>query len=26
MKAARNGDLVTVGGLDELMADLNADD
>jgi DNA-damage-inducible protein J len=26
MKAARGGDLVTVGGLDELMADLNADD
>jgi DNA-damage-inducible protein J len=26
MKAARRGELVTVGGLEELMADLNADD
>ena len=26
MKAARRGDLITVGGVDELMADLNADD
>jgi DNA-damage-inducible protein J len=26
MKAARRGDLVTVGGVDELMADLHADD
>ncbi len=26
MKAARRGDLVEVGGVDELMADLNADD
>ena len=26
MKAARAGDLVTVGGVDDLMSDLNADD
>jgi DNA-damage-inducible protein J len=26
MKAARAGDLVTVGGVDELLADLNEDD
>jgi len=26
MKAARRGDLVTVGSVDELMADLHADD
>ena len=26
MKAARRGDLVEVGGVDELMADLDADD
>ena len=26
MKAARRGDLVAVDGVDELMADLNADD
>jgi DNA-damage-inducible protein J len=26
MKAARRGDLVTVGGADKLIADLNADD
>ena len=26
MKAARRGELVDVGGVDELMADLNADD
>ncbi|MHB8529202.1 MAG: type II toxin-antitoxin system RelB/DinJ family antitoxin [Caulobacteraceae bacterium] len=26
MKAARRGDLVTVGGLEELIADLHADD
>ncbi|HXE55786.1 MAG TPA: type II toxin-antitoxin system RelB/DinJ family antitoxin [Tepidisphaeraceae bacterium] len=26
MKAARKGDLTTVGGLDELMSDLHADD
>ncbi len=26
MKAARRGDLVEVGGVDALMADLNADD
>ena len=26
MKEARRGDLVEVGGVDELMADLNADD
>jgi DNA-damage-inducible protein J len=26
MKAARRGDLVTVGGVDNLLADLNADD
>ena len=26
MKAARRGDLVEVGGVDELMADLHADD
>ena len=26
MKAARAGDLVTVGGVDDLMFDLNADD
>jgi DNA-damage-inducible protein J len=26
MKAARGGDLVTVGGLDDLLADLHADD
>lgn len=26
MKAARRGELVTVGGVDELLADLNADD
>ena len=26
MKAARRGDLIAVGGVDELMADLNADD
>jgi DNA-damage-inducible protein J len=26
MKAARRGDLVTVGSVDDLMADLNADD
>ena len=26
MKAARRGELVEVGGIDELMADLNADD
>ncbi len=26
MKAARRGDLIEVGGLDGLMADLNADD
>ncbi len=26
MKAARNGELTTVGSIDELMADLNADD
>jgi DNA-damage-inducible protein J len=26
MKAARRGDLVTVGAVDELLADLNADD
>lgn len=26
MKAARRGDLVTVGGVDDLLADLNADD
>ncbi len=26
MKAARRGELVEVGGVDELMADLNADD
>ena len=26
MKAARHGDLVEVGGVDGLMADLNADD
>ena len=26
MKAARRGELVTVGGIDELLADLHADD
>ena len=26
MKAARAGDLVTVGGVDDLLSDLNADD
>jgi DNA-damage-inducible protein J len=26
MKAARRGELVTVGGVDELLADLHADD
>jgi DNA-damage-inducible protein J len=26
MKATRRGELVTVGGVEELMADLNADD
>lgn len=26
MKAARRGDLVTVGGVDRLLTDLNADD
>ena len=26
MKAARAGDLVTVGGVDDLMSDVNADD
>ncbi len=26
MRAARRGDLVTVGGVDDLLADLNADD
>jgi DNA-damage-inducible protein J len=26
MKGARRGELVTVGGVDELLADLNADD
>ena len=26
MKAARNGDVVAVGSVDDLMADLNADD
>lgn len=26
MKAARRGELVTVGGVDDLLADLNADD
>jgi DNA-damage-inducible protein J len=26
MKAARRGDLVTVGSVDDLLADLNADD
>jgi DNA-damage-inducible protein J len=26
MQAARRGDLVTVGGVDKLIADLNADD
>jgi DNA-damage-inducible protein J len=26
MKAARRGDLVTVGGVDDLLADLHADD
>ena len=26
MEAARRGDLVTVGGLSDLVADLNADD
>jgi len=26
MKAARRGELVTVGGVDDLIADLNADD
>jgi DNA-damage-inducible protein J len=26
MKAARKGDLTTVGGLDDLMSDLHADD
>ncbi len=26
MRAARRGDLITVGGVSELMADLNADD
>jgi DNA-damage-inducible protein J len=26
MKAARKGDLVTIGGLDDLMSDLHADD
>ena len=26
MKAARRGDSIAVGGVDELMADLNADD
>ena len=26
MRAARRGDLVDVGGVDELMADLNAED
>lgn len=26
MKAARRGELVTVGGVNELLADLNADD
>jgi DNA-damage-inducible protein J len=26
MKAARNGELTTVGSVDELIADLNADD
>ena len=26
MKAARRGDLIAVGGVDALMADLNADD
>jgi len=26
MKAARRGDLVTVGGVDNLLTDLNADD
>ena len=26
MKAARRGELVTVGGVDNLLADLNADD
>ena len=26
MKAARAGDLVTMGGLDDLLSDLNADD
>lgn len=26
MRAARRGDLVTVGGVDDLLADVNADD
>lgn len=26
MQAARRGDLVTIGGVDDLLADLNADD
>ncbi len=26
MRAARRGDLVTVGGVDDLLADMNADD